>query len=113
MTYKLVVEVVSLLQYLATILVLGTELAQGQPRGIEQATATYYLEKLVNLENADAAWLLYQILGEEGASQRFMRLAALGDVAEAQLAFAMSTDMVGQFNRFCSANVYHQHGQTI
>ncbi|AGP85598.1 sel1 repeat family protein [Alteromonas mediterranea] len=61
-------------------------------RGIEQATATYYLEKLVNLENADAAWLLYQILGEAGASQRFMRLAALGDVAEAQLAFAMSTE---------------------
>ena len=61
-------------------------------RGIEQATATYYLEKLVNLENADAAWLLYPILGEEGASQRFMRLAALGDVAEAQLAFAMSTE---------------------
>ena len=60
--------------------------------GIEESTATYYLEKLVNLENADAAWLLYQILGEEGASQRFMRLAALGDVAEAQLAFAMSTE---------------------
>ena len=60
--------------------------------GIEVSTATYYLEKLVNLENADAAWLLYQILGEEGASQRFMRLAALGDVAEAQLAFAMSTE---------------------
>ncbi len=59
---------------------------------IDEATATYFLEKLVNLENADAAWLLYQILGEEGASQRFMRLAALGEVAEAQLAFAMSTD---------------------
>lgn len=59
---------------------------------IDQETATYFLEKLVNLENADAAWLLYQILGEEGASERFMRLAALGDVAEAQLAFAMSTD---------------------
>ncbi|WP_334020540.1 sel1 repeat family protein [Alteromonas sp. S015] len=59
---------------------------------IDEATATYFLEKLVNLENADAAWLLYQILGEEGASQRFMRLAALGEVAEAQLAFAMSTE---------------------
>ncbi|MFZ8199944.1 sel1 repeat family protein [Alteromonas portus] len=59
---------------------------------IDEATATYFLEKLVNLENADAAWLLYQILGEEGASKRFMRLAALGEVAEAQLAFAMSTD---------------------
>lgn len=59
---------------------------------VDQETATYFLEKLVNLENADAAWLLYQILGEEGASERFMRLAALGDVAEAQLAFAMSTD---------------------
>ena len=59
---------------------------------IDETTAIYFLEKLVNLENADAAWLLYQILGEEGASQRFMRLAALGEVAEAQLAFAMSTD---------------------
>lgn len=59
---------------------------------IDKDTATYFLEKLVNLENADAAWLLYQILGEEGASQRFMRLAAMGEVAEAQLAFAMSTD---------------------
>lgn len=59
---------------------------------VDQETATYFLEKLVDLENADAAWLLYQILGEEGASERFMRLAALGDVAEAQLAFAMSTD---------------------
>lgn len=59
---------------------------------IEKDTTTYFLEKLVSLENADAAWLLYQILGEEGASERFMRLAALGDVAEAQLAFAMSTD---------------------
>ncbi|WP_394220384.1 sel1 repeat family protein [Alteromonas gracilis] len=61
-------------------------------KSINEDTATYFLEKLVNLENADAAWLLYQILGEEGASQRFMRLAALGEVAEAQLAFAMSTD---------------------
>jgi len=60
--------------------------------GIDKSNTVHYLEKLVNLENADAAWLLYQILGEEGASKRFMRLAALGNVAEAQLAFAMSTD---------------------
>lgn len=59
---------------------------------ISQDSASYWLEKLVKLENADAAWLLYQMLGEEGASERFMRLAAIGDVAEAQLAFAMSTD---------------------
>ncbi len=52
----------------------------------------YWLEKLVQLDNADAAWLLYQLLGEDGASERFMRLAALGNVAQAQLAFAMSTD---------------------
>lgn len=56
------------------------------------AITVYWLEKLVQLDNADAAWLLYQMLGEEGASERFMRLAALGDVAEAQLAFAMSSD---------------------
>ncbi|WDT84374.1 sel1 repeat family protein [Alteromonas sp. 009811495] len=59
---------------------------------VEKDTATYWLEKLVKIENADAAWLLYQILGEEGASERFMRLAAIGDVAEAQLAFAMSSE---------------------
>ena len=52
----------------------------------------YWLEKLVQLDNADAAWLLYQLLGEDGASERFMRLAALGNVAQAQLAFAMATD---------------------
>ncbi len=59
---------------------------------VNQQDASYWLEKLVRLENADAAWLLYQMLGEEGASKRFMRLAAIGDVAEAQLAFAMSSD---------------------
>ena len=58
----------------------------------EDAIAIYWLEKLVNDGNADAAWLLYQMLGEEEASRSLMRLAALGNVAEAQLAFAMSTN---------------------
>jgi hypothetical protein len=51
----------------------------------------YWLENLVSLDNADAAWLLYQLIGEESASERFMALAAKGNVAEAQLAYAMSS----------------------
>lgn len=51
----------------------------------------YWLENLVSLDNADAAWLLYQLIGKESASERFMALAAKGNVAEAQLAYAMSS----------------------
>jgi len=51
----------------------------------------YWLEKLVSIDNADAAWALYQLLGEDAGSQRFVQLAARGNVAQAQLTFAMST----------------------
>ncbi|MDO6566065.1 sel1 repeat family protein [Alteromonas sp. 1_MG-2023] len=54
--------------------------------------ANYWLEQLASINNADAAWALYQLLGEEAASDRLIRLAALGNVAEAQLAFAMATE---------------------
>lgn len=54
--------------------------------------AQYWLEQLASINNADAAWALYQLLGEEAASDRLVRLAALGNVAEAQLAFAMATE---------------------
>lgn len=60
---------------------------------VTQADARYWLEKLVKLENADAAWLLYQMQGEEGTSERFMYLAAMGGVPEAQLAYAMATEL--------------------
>ncbi len=59
---------------------------------VNESIASYWLEKLATLKNADAAWLLYQMLGEDGVSNRFMHLAAIGDVAEAQLALAMSTE---------------------
>ena len=58
-----------------------------------QADTRYWLEKLVKLENADAAWLLYQMQGEEGTSERFMYLAAVGGVPEAQFAYAMATEL--------------------
>ena len=58
---------------------------------VQKLNAIYWLENLVSLDNADAAWLLYQLIGEESASERFMALAAKGNVAEAQLAYAMSS----------------------
>ena len=58
---------------------------------VPKLNAIYWLEKLVSIDNADAAWLLYQLNGEESASERFMALAAKGNVAEAQLAYAMSS----------------------
>ncbi|NDW20165.1 sel1 repeat family protein [Alteromonas hispanica] len=51
----------------------------------------YWLQKLVTLDNADAAWLLYQQKGSDGTSEEFMALAAKGNVPEAQLAYAMSS----------------------
>lgn len=54
--------------------------------------SVYWLTKLVSLENAEAAWALYQIIGETESNNELMSLAAIGNVPEAQLAFAMSTD---------------------
>ncbi|NDW15494.1 sel1 repeat family protein [Alteromonas genovensis] len=58
---------------------------------VPKLNALYWLENLVSIDNADAAWLLYQLIGEQSASERFMALAAKGNVAEAQLAYAMSS----------------------
>ncbi|MAI37356.1 sel1 repeat family protein [Alteromonas sp.] len=58
---------------------------------VPKLNAIYWLENLVSIDNADAAWLLYQLIGEKSASERFMALAAKGNVAEAQLAYAMSS----------------------
>lgn len=52
----------------------------------------YWLQQLVLLGDAEAAWALYLMLGEEQASDRFMRIAARGNVPEAQFNFAFSTD---------------------
>lgn len=53
---------------------------------------TYWLERLVERDNAAAAWALYQMLGEDKASARFVHLAAKGNVPEAQLTFAMASE---------------------
>ncbi|RDV26101.1 sel1 repeat family protein [Alteromonas aestuariivivens] len=71
----------------------GSELAQS--RLVELAVAQgqqYWLERLVSLGNADAAWQLYQLVGDDETTERLMRLAAKGNVPEAQLEFALSTD---------------------
>lgn len=57
-----------------------------------QQAALYWLERLVERDNAAAAWALYQLLGEDEASERFVQLAAKGNVPEAQLTFAMASD---------------------
>ena len=54
--------------------------------------SAFWLNKLVALDNADAAWALYQLVGDDAKSDRLMSLAAIGNVPEAQLAFAMTTD---------------------
>ncbi len=59
---------------------------------LSEDMAAYWLEKLVKLEHPEAAWLLYQVLGDNGVSESLMRLAALGGVAEAQLALAMASE---------------------
>lgn len=58
----------------------------------QQYRVTYWLERLVERDNASAAWALYQLLGEEQASERFVYLAAKGNVPEAQLTFAMASE---------------------
>ena len=68
---------------------------QARQRLIDESEARqdeYWLQQLVSLGDADAAWTLYQMLGEEQASDRFMRIAARGNVPEAQFNFAFSTD---------------------
>ena len=52
----------------------------------------YWLNKLVALDNADAAWALYQLIGDDEKSDRLMGLAAIGNVPEAQLAYGMATE---------------------
>ena len=52
----------------------------------------YWLNKLVALDNADAAWALYQLVGDDDRSDRLMGLAAIGNVPEAQLAYGMATE---------------------
>lgn len=53
----------------------------------------YWLNKLVKIGNPDAAWALYQQAGDERSGDRLMKLAAVGNVPEAQLQYAMATDV--------------------
>lgn len=53
---------------------------------------TYWLHRLVNLGNAEAAWVLYEMAGPTADADELMRLAAAGNVPEAQLAMAMASE---------------------
>ena len=52
----------------------------------------YWLKRLVKIGNADAAWVLYERATPDADSSRLMRLAAMGNVPDAQLAYAMSVE---------------------
>ncbi|MCW8092149.1 sel1 repeat family protein [Alteromonas sp. ASW11-130] len=52
----------------------------------------YWLKKLVALGHPEAAWSLHRLLANDESDQTLVRLAARGNVPEAQLAFAMATD---------------------
>ena len=52
----------------------------------------FWLNKLVGLKHAPAAWALYQQAPLHERQPYLLQLAARGNVAEAQLALAMSTD---------------------
>lgn len=54
--------------------------------------STYWLNRLVKIGNADAAWVLYERAPPEADSSRLMRLAAMGNVPDAQQAYAMSVE---------------------
>ena len=57
------------------------------------ANRQYWLRQLVSLGNADAAWALHELIDDEQVnSATLMRLAAKGNVPEAQLEYALSTD---------------------
>lgn len=73
--------------------------SEAQARLLDYATGTddtrardYWLEQLVSVDDPEAAWLLYQQAGPEQSADSLMRLAARGNVPEAQLEFAMDTD---------------------
>lgn len=55
----------------------------------------YWLNRLVKIGNADAAWVLYERAPPDVDASRLMRLAAMGNVPDAQLAYAMSVEEPG------------------
>ena len=68
---------------------------QAQSLLVEIATKSrqrYWLELLVAKDSPAAAWALYELSGPDDDPRELMRLAALGDVPEAQLSYAMSKD---------------------
>lgn len=54
--------------------------------------SVYWLNKLVTLDNAEAAWALYHLIGDDSKSDRLMQLAAVGNVPEAQMEYAFTTE---------------------
>ncbi|MBU2976993.1 sel1 repeat family protein [Alteromonas sp. C1M14] len=68
---------------------------QAQDRLVAFASITqseYWLNKLVSLDNADAAWALYKSTDAAMSDKKLMRLAAIGNVPEAQMQYAFTTD---------------------
>ncbi|WP_075609522.1 tetratricopeptide repeat protein [Alteromonas pelagimontana] len=71
----------------------GSDSAQQLLTGYAQSNGDeYWLNKLVALGNADAAWALYQMVSDDDKSTTLMRLAARGEVPEAQMKYALATD---------------------
>ncbi|MEG3768364.1 sel1 repeat family protein, partial [Alteromonas sp. 14N.309.X.WAT.G.H12] len=71
----------------------GSEQAQDRLVAFASMTQSqYWLNKLVALDNADAAWALYQSSDGNMTDDRLMRLAAIGNVPEAQMQYAFTTD---------------------
>ena len=72
---------------------LGSEEAQQRLVGLAAADKNaFWLEKLVSLRQPEAAWALYQLDKDATNSERLLRLAARGGVADAQLAYAMASE---------------------
>lgn len=72
---------------------LGSERARQQLVSLAAADKNaFWLEKLVSLRQPEAAWALYQLDKDATNSERLLRLAARGGVADAQLAYAMTSD---------------------
>ncbi|GGW87786.1 sel1 repeat family protein [Alteromonas halophila] len=52
----------------------------------------YWLMRLAQNDDPQAAWALYELSGPDDDPRQLMRLAAMGNVPEAQLSYAMSED---------------------
>lgn len=89
--------------------ILGSEKARQRLVSLAAADKNvFWLEKLVSLRQPEAAWALYQLDKDAANSERLLRLAARGGVADAQLAYAMvSEDMTARENWLIRAAEQH------